>query len=211
MSHSERKIPPVSWHVHVCREAGVISWLIIAFRITIIPAAACRFCCFLPRSSLLCASAALMCRTWGFYRVLNIAPQGSRNPDSISNYATESRVRESERDAGMWGKMATDYQRAESICLPLPIFAIKPREPMERRTQTRPRVPTKEHYVLQTSRYPSSPQAKLFRFPYAAAALLRFQRLQGWKVSTDTQHLVAFVVLWALVVPLQSAYSIANK
>lgn len=54
-------------------------------------------CCFLPRSPLLCAFAALMCGTWGFYRVLNIAPQGSHNPDSISNYATESSERERER------------------------------------------------------------------------------------------------------------------
>lgn len=90
---------PLSWHVHVCREAGAISWLIIAFGITIIPAAPCRFFAvflFALHSSV--RFAALMCRTWGFYRVLNIAPRGSHDPDSISNYATESRKRESCRD-----------------------------------------------------------------------------------------------------------------
>lgn len=88
----------MSWHRHVCREAGAISWLISAFRITIFSAAPCHFGCFLPRSPSFCAFAALMCRTWGFYRVLNIAPQGSHNQDSISNYAMESRERERERE-----------------------------------------------------------------------------------------------------------------
>lgn len=62
---------------------------------------------------------------------------------------------------------------------------------MERQTQTRPRATTKEHYVLQTSRYLSSPQAKLFRFPSAgrAASIPGAAGLEGIDRRTTFWHI----------------------
>lgn len=188
----------MSWHRHVCREAGAISWLISAFRITIFSAAPCHFGCFLPRSPSFCAFAALMCRTWGFYRVLNIAPQGSHNQDSISNYAMESREREREREMqGCEARWHWTISALNPFVFHFPYLQKKKKtlKPIERLTQTRLRAANKEHCVLQTLWYLSSPQAKPFRFSYGgrAASISGAAGLKGIDGYTTFGHICNLV------------------